>query len=269
MNDTQSLNTELVKSISIENLLAQREGAIRRFRSAIDLIKEAREIAKNAQMSAPDLDIRLTGGQDYRMFSGIADDLTMFTREMDRGGWRYLMKESGMRTFMDTKARAEWDNKLYSGEVPELTRANIAATFDNLFKSRTELFERGIVNVFRSLSWNYKSNLPVKFGKKIIINNLVDVTPHWISFKHSSGNQLDDVERVFHILGGKPEPDHRNGWHDRLQSNTAQNKAESDYCALTWFKKGTGHVVFKRPELVDQMNAIIAKHHPDALPAAV
>jgi hypothetical protein len=36
-----------------------------------------------------------------------------------------------------------------------------------------EVFERGIINVFKGLSWDYKTNSPCSFGKKIIINHLV------------------------------------------------------------------------------------------------
>ena len=39
-----------------------------------------------------------------------------------------------------------------------------------------------------------------------------------------------------------------------------------DYFDLKWFLKGSCHVTFTRPDLVDKLNAIIAKHHPNALP---
>jgi hypothetical protein len=36
---------------------------------------------------------------------------------------------------------------------------------------------------------------------------------------------------------------------------------------LRLFRNGNGHLCFKRPELIDAMNAIIARHFPNALPA--
>lgn len=33
--------------------------------------------------------------------------------------------------------------------------------------------ERGVINVFKGLSWDYKSSSPCQFDKKIIVNNLV------------------------------------------------------------------------------------------------
>lgn len=47
------------------------------------------------------------------------------------------------------------------------------STFEQLHQNKDEVFERGVINVFRGLSWNYKTNSPCKFGSKIIVNNLV------------------------------------------------------------------------------------------------
>ena len=32
------------------------------------------------------------------------------------------------------------------------------------------------------------------------------------------------------------------------------------------YRKGTVHITFRRPDLVEQLNNIIARHYPDALP---
>jgi len=36
-----------------------------------------------------------------------------------------------------------------------------------------DVFEHRIINVFKGLSGDYKTNSPFSFGKKIIINNLM------------------------------------------------------------------------------------------------
>ncbi|EPA7053419.1 DUF4942 domain-containing protein, partial [Escherichia coli] len=61
----------------------------------------------------------------------------------------------------------EYDN------FPEISEANILSTFEQLHQNKDEVFERGVINVFRGLNWNYKTNCPCKFGSKIIVNNLV------------------------------------------------------------------------------------------------
>ena len=39
--------------------------------------------------------------------------------------------------------------------------------------------------------------------------------------------------------------------------------------AIELAKKGSGHVLFKRPDLVEKVNDIIARHYPGALPPVV
>ncbi len=52
--------------------------------------------------------------------------------------------------------------------------------------------------------------------------------------------------------------------HVSLQK--ASHIYEDDYFSIRYFQKGTGHITFKRPELIDKMNDIVAKHFPAALP---
>ncbi|SMB30912.1 hypothetical protein SPRA44_240170 [Serratia proteamaculans] len=35
--------------------------------------------------------------------------------------------------------------------------------------------------------------------------------------------------------------------------------------SIKYFQKGTAHITFKRSELVDKLNDIIARHYPGAL----
>ena len=71
------------------------------------------------------------------------------------------------------------------------------------------------------------------------------------------------------ILDGKPEPDHRSGWYGRLNAcaKVADPDAADAYMSVRSYRNGSGRVKFKRPELVDRMNLIIAKHFPGCLPA--
>lgn len=95
------------------------------------------------------------------------------TRNIDRSIWRDLMLKSGMMALMDAQARDQWHNNTEEGDLPAISEANILSTFEQLHLNKMEVFERGIINVFKGLSWDYKTNSPCSFGKKIIINNLV------------------------------------------------------------------------------------------------
>lgn len=256
---------ELVKSVSIENMVRQRAAVMERLTQALAIIQEAQGIAAAANIGFPEF----TLDQGYRRNTMRLSDMDGMRKSMqqsvDKAAWRYLMGESGLRSFMDAEARKKWDTQLYDGEVPELTPETVAATFRGLYDARGDMFERGVVECFRSLSWVYKTNLPQKFGKRIIVTGL-----HCGGYvgSYSKADKLDDLIRVFSVTDGKPEPDHRNGVQATLY-DAMQRKVdvETDYLTIKLFKNGNGHVTFKRPELVDKLNAIIAKHYPGALPA--
>jgi hypothetical protein len=190
----------------------------------------------------------------------------MFRLGTDASAWQYLMHESGMRSLMDAKAREKWDRAIMDGDIPELNAANVRSTFTMLHDSRGEIFERGVISCFKNLAWHYKTNLPQKFGKRIVMTYLTS------SYGYNKCDQLDDLIRVLSVLDGKPEPDHRGGTYSMLNKAgiTYGNRlgtVENDYLAIKCFKNGNGHVTFKRLDLIDKMNLIIAKHYPGALPA--
>lgn len=260
--------TDLVKSISITNLANQRAAVAERIRAALDLLTEAEQLAQAARLGFPRLviddsyAIRRTEALTGKYASRAAAEKSIL-HTIDAQGWDYLLRESGLRTFMDARAREQWRKQISEGEVPELTAANIEATFTELHGARGDMFERGVLECFRRLSWNYRTNQPFRFGKRIIVTCLLSSG----SPNHRAINELDDLMRVFRVLDGKPEVDHRHGaYHliDRARQQS-QTEAENDYLHLRWYKNGNGHLTFKRPDLVDRMNQILAKHYPNAL----
>ena len=194
------------------------------------------------------------------------------SRNIDRGIWKDLMKKSGMLSLMDAQARDEWYKNLEGEDIPAVSEANILSTFEQLHQSKGEVFERGVINVFKGLSWNYKTNSPCKFGTKIIVTGLVKCD-RW-GFGLNWGWQRDrlaDIERMLVLLDGKPVPDNRadvtRRLGDHIHENRHSNHYEDEMFVIKYFQKGTAHIVFKRPELVDKLNDIIARHYPGALSA--
>ena len=65
---------------------------------------------------------------------------------------------------MDAQARDTWYRSLEYDNFPEISEANIMSTFEQLLQSKDEVFERGVIIVFRGLSLNYKTNCPCKLA---------------------------------------------------------------------------------------------------------
>ncbi|HAV1239945.1 TPA: DUF4942 domain-containing protein [Salmonella enterica] len=210
---------------------------------------------------------------DCWLLRPLKEAMPVITRNIDRSIWRELMVKSGMLSLMDATARSQWSRDLESGDLPAVSEANILTTFEQLHHRKQEVFERGIINVFKSLSWDYKSNNPRYFGKRIIVNGLVRHDKWGFSLNWSwQRDQLADLERMLCLLEGKPIPDNRNDiairLMDFLRDNPHQQMFEDSLFSIRYFQKGSGHITFKRPDLVEKMNDIVAKHYPGMLPAA-
>lgn len=257
---------QLVKSVSIENLLNIRTAILERILQARNILLEAAALGNSCGIN----DVHgIVDGEDYRRESLFRDGaMEAIEKRMDAKAWTYLMNESGLRTFMDARARDQWTKNIQQLDFPPLTLLNIEATFSNLYLARGDMFERGVLEVFRRLSWSYKTNSPCKFGKRVIVSFLMHSYGHVNS---SSTNELDDLMRVFHVMEGKPELDHRNSMYSLISGANARKltQVENEYLSVRWYKKGTGHVTFKKPELVERLNAILIKHYPGALPPRI
>ncbi|EAN5615903.1 DUF4942 domain-containing protein [Salmonella enterica subsp. enterica serovar Newport] len=70
---------------------------------------------------------------------------------------------------------------------------------------------------------------------------------------------------------GKPAPDNRadvtRRLGDHIHDNRGSNSYEDEMFKIKYFQKGTAHITFKRPELVDKLNDIIARHYPGRVAA--
>lgn len=264
------MTTDLIPSVSLDALLQKRGAMVLHLEEAHHRLQEVDRLGGD-DFDGPDLEDRRT-----RTYFTEADALPRFIRAIDAQFWDHLLTKSGLWTFMDSTARATWRQQISDGNVPELTRSNVEATFTQLHGTRIDMLERGVIAMFRALSWDYKTNTPRKLGKRVVLERAAhfynrSTKARWCSgVEFEAANKLDDMVRVFHVLDGKPEPDHRTGASHTL--NAAQWPTQTKDVELhgvlrvRGFFNGNAHITFLRPDLVDRCNQIIAKHHPNALP---
>lgn len=84
----------------------------------------------------------------------------------------------------------------------------------------------------------------------------------------------DDLVRPFYLLEGRNVPDFRSSigaqYGEFLGNGDNVGKLlEGEYFTVRGYQKGTVHIVFKRSDLVEKLNDIIARHYPGALPPRV
>lgn len=264
-------HTDVICSTNIERIIIGRSNALKQIETLIQHVTDISTLTSSiGGKTALDWAMK----QDFRCGCWLMEKreaaMKAITRNLDREIWRDLMKKSGMLSIMDAQAREQWYNSLEKDNIPTIREENILGTFKQLHQSKGEVFERGVINVFKSLSWDYKSNSPCRFGRKIIVNGLVK-HDRW-GFVLNWGRQRDrlaDLERMLMLLDGKPVPDNRADVTCRLRDHINENRHSTSYedemFTIKYFQKGTAHITFKRSELVDKLNDIIARHYPGTL----
>ena len=235
-------HTDVICSTSIRHILAVRKSALLQIDTLIRQLAEISVLTESiGGKTARDWAMK----QDFRCGCWLMEKpetaMKAITRNLDREIWRDLMQRSGMLSLMDAQAHDTWYRSLEYDNFPEI-------------------------------SWNYKTNCPCKFGNKIIVNNLVR-WDRW-GLHLITGQQADrlaDLERMLHLFSGKPIPDSRENIIIRLDDHirSVQGKAcyEDEMFSIRYFKKGSAHITFRKPELVDRLNDIIAKRYPGQLSA--
>ncbi|HGK4002041.1 DUF4942 domain-containing protein [Klebsiella michiganensis] len=261
-------NTDVICSTSIERIVTGRNAALAQIETLIQQLDDISTLTSNIGGGKANE----WGVRQYRYDCWLMDKpetaIKAITQNIDRSIWKDLMNKSGMLALMDAQARDEWYNSL--DDIPAISEENILSTFEQLHQSKAEVFERGIINVFKGLSWDYKSNSPCKFGKKIIVDGLVQYDRWGFHFRHGRRReQLADLDRMLNLLDGKPVPENRNDLSVRLDAHISKQHAsvyEDEYVEIRYFQKGTGHIIFKRSDLIDKMNEIVARYFPATLP---
>ncbi|MFW7196494.1 DUF4942 domain-containing protein [Enterobacter sp. BNK-16] len=266
-------HTDVICSTSIERIVTGRNAALVQIETLMQQLDDISTLTRSiGGKTALDWAMK----QDFRCGCWLMEKreaaMKAITRNLDRGIWRDLMKKSGMLSLMDAAAREQWYNSLEKDDIPAVSEENILSTFEQLHHNKQEVFERGIINVFRGLSWDYKTNNPCYFGKKIIVNNLVKYDKWGYGLNWGwRRDQLADLERMLFLLDGKTIPDNRHDvtirMMDFIRDNPHQQVFEDELFTIRYFQKGSGHITFKRMDLVEKMNDIIAKHYPGMLAA--
>ena len=278
--DMQAGANELIPSVAVDRVIAQRNSGVDMFMQGIKALQEAQKLlaaaAGNDWFSgmAPLVESGLSRSQSAKGDEAIRRSICL---QADRNIWQRLMEDTGMLTLMSAAQKKQWSTDLYSDNCPEISLDNVLATFRQLNASKAETFEQGVIDVFRNLSWDYRTNNPRYLGKRIIIDGVLDnYQGKWYSVRSYGQDRINDLARPFWLLDGKTVPDFRVAEGVQLSDFIQQGGVSSvgelltcDYFTLRVFKKGSAHITFTRPDLVDRVNDIIARHYPGALPPAV
>lgn len=247
-----SIHKNVAIPSTLNDLLTARDDALR-------LIEDARKVTEMAK----DL-LAKHGSHLMPHGSQIPEDAGKIRADLDSRMWRRALDLTGFKQLMDAEAVASFEKSLYQAP-PEFTEATICATFIDLRLNAESMFRRGVFNVFRYLSEDYRTNQkePFRIGRKIIMTYMISPSyRRGLGIRSGSADKLNDMDRVFKTLDNKPftpralESEMEVAFNDMLVF-------ENDYYRAKAFQNGNMHMEFKRPDLLDKVNEQIAAHYGD------
>lgn len=250
--------TQIALPTTLTDLLQARMDAMRLLSDARRMIDMARDsLAQHGAYLMPH------SGQ-------IREDENRVRIDLDQRMWRRAFDLTGFKQLMDAQAVAEFEKSMHPAP-PEFTEANIRSNLIDMQINAADMFRRGIVNVFRGLSDDYRTNEKEAFriGRKVVTGWMVGPSfGGGLSVRHGlPSDKLNDIDRVMKTLDGKP--------FQPRELESAINGAlkdgavfEDDYFRVKGFKNGNLHIEFKRADLLDKLNEQIADHYANSLPDA-
>ena len=268
-----SIETDLIPRKTLEDLCAHRQRAIDLYRQGFELLAEAQREHSAAAQESQCIDAlpeRLHRDIKYNPESAAKLVAHMITR-IDKNMWTALLTSTRLWSLMDDVERRKFETVLQDSPPPVSVDA-VLATMTRLMADGGMIFRRGLVSAFQDLSREYKSHGGFKLGDRIVLTWAVRYDTLCDSFDcHSAENMLRDVDRVMHVLDGKPAPDYQQGLCAALRTafreyrETKSTRASTPYWDARFFKNGNIHLWFMRPDLRDKANKMIAEHFGLAL----
>jgi len=244
---------ELVQRRKIEEIINIRNESIRIYQMALDNLAAIRI----------GLD---TLGECLSPVTARLDDVKEFAKRLDEGLWLHCMDKLGIFTVMDSGNVEKFKKEIHE-KTPEFTIENIEASTKNLYEHRKDFFVEGIINTFRNLSADYKTNSNDKFKipDKCIMRYMID--PGWsygFHISYRSENRLSDIQRTFCVLD-KKEFVQRQAVCEANEKLKNKEPYENEYFELKGHKNGNAHIKFKRIDLLDKANQLIADYYGNTL----
>lgn len=237
---------------SLEDYCKVREDVIRYINEAHKMLEVADEKLKQVHRY----------GLIYGAKPALSGENTI--KQMDISLWRAAFDITGFRQVMDAKAVKDFENSL-NVNPPEFTIDNIRSTFISVSQDSSEMFSRGLVNIFRLFSPNHKTNTkePFKINKKAIIPYMVS-NFYGMEISRRSADEINDLDRVMKTLDDKKH--HPRELETLINAQFKHGKIyEDDYYKMRGYKNGNLHVEFKRDDLINKANRVIADYYGAAL----
>lgn len=268
--------SELVPHSTVLTMEAHRARALDLYAETFDKLQEAASAHGKAVVKGWALAMSFSTGR-YREDRHYAksDDRQAFLDEcrqqIDRAMWDHLIMSTGIERLMDKQEREAFRQQL-ADDPPPATSENILATFERLAGDAGVIFQRGLAQAFSRLDRRFRSHDGFKIGSRIVFNGAFS-DGHW-NYYSKKDEDLRDVERVFAVLDGEQHPDRASGIVGTINDARPRAwgaqafEADGQYFKVRVYKNGNVHCWFKRDDLVEKVNQVLADFYGATIGAA-
>lgn len=261
------MGTELEARATLAQLAVNRDRAVDLYREGLAKLFEACAMHRAAAPGNDSLtylpdDFRyvLNGGNPERSMNEFA---ARQRAAVDRDAWRSVLLTSGIWDYLDEEEHRRMEAS-FKDTPPEFSPENVRATLERLQQDVGNIFRRGLIKAFESLSRDYKSNDGFKIGTRMVVEYVVEAWGSGYSINVGRQDKLRDVDKAMHLLDGKKlPPSYQEGLCAALREaiREGRQEVETPYWRVRWFKNGNAHLWATNQEVLDKANLVLAGHY--------
>lgn len=264
------MSTDLVPRARLDDLCRHRDSALAKYTEGWRLLSEALRDHRRAAFSnsycsgLPDtLHRDLTPSDEATHPVHAVRFETTMRQRLDRDMWKSIIYSTPLWSVLDAEEKKRFDSAIEK-DPPPVTPENVLATIERLSADSHQIFRRGLVNAFSRFCRDYKSNDGFKIGDRIVITGACERYSGG-SFHESyrRSDELRDLDRIMHVLDGKPAPEYQQGFCAAMRQSMAagSRECETPYWRARWFQNGNMHLWATRRDLLNRANLLIAEHY--------
>jgi hypothetical protein len=180
--------------------------------------------------------------------------------------WSKVLALTDVLEVMPATKRNEWSSMVAQNKTPSFERETVLLTVKSLLLNRGQFFAEKVDAVFRSLSREHVTNSPTGFGKRMIINYMMDRFGY---LEHRQCEYVQDLRCVIAKLMGREGPVSRSTYHDLAPAARSGRFAEwlsmdGGALRIRLYKKGTAHLEV-HPDVAWRLNRVLATLYPAAI----
>lgn len=190
--------------------------------------------------------------------------------------WEALFTSETFTQLLTTNLQSEYMNKINELVDYDFSYYNIKQIQEDISKQMIQGVEETILSLFEELSYKHsywdetsknihyyngwKTNSAFKINKKVIIplNGFRDMQYSWGRYEptyYTVVRKLIDIEKIFNYLdGGLTEEINLNEQLKQAEDQGQTKNINCKYFTITFYKKGTCHIVFNNEDLLAKFN---------------